>query len=105
MDPEKLEQIQLPVPDAVEKTAYNYLLAERLIRIMNSAAQPGTCLPGACLFTGLSQRSQILLRPDKSQPALCPWVTSTYSQACISGSPPPLQQQPALPVHLLTDPA
>ncbi|XP_073915215.1 protein CLEC16A isoform X3 [Castor canadensis] len=40
MDPEKLEQIQLPVPDAVEKTAYNYLLAERLIRIMNSAAQP-----------------------------------------------------------------
>ena len=41
MDPEKLERIQLPVPSAAEKTAYNHLLAERLIRIMNSAAQPG----------------------------------------------------------------
>uniref|UniRef100_A0A8D1QF09 C-type lectin domain containing 16A n=1 Tax=Sus scrofa TaxID=9823 RepID=A0A8D1QF09_PIG len=40
MDPEKLERIQLPVPSAAEKTAYNHLLAERLIRIMNSAAQP-----------------------------------------------------------------
>lgn len=41
MDPEKLEQIQLPVPGAAEKTTYNHLLAERLIRIMNNAAQPG----------------------------------------------------------------
>ncbi|XP_064448618.1 protein CLEC16A isoform X7 [Mirounga angustirostris] len=40
MDPEKLEQIQLPVPGAAEKTTYNHLLAERLIRIMNNAAQP-----------------------------------------------------------------
>uniref|UniRef100_A0A8D1P1Y3 C-type lectin domain containing 16A n=1 Tax=Sus scrofa TaxID=9823 RepID=A0A8D1P1Y3_PIG len=40
MDPEKLERIQLPVPSAAEKTTYNHLLAERLIRIMNSAAQP-----------------------------------------------------------------
>lgn len=42
MDPEKLERIQLPGPNATEKTIYNHLLAERLIRIMNSAAQPGT---------------------------------------------------------------
>ena len=41
MDPEKLERIQLPVPTAAEKTTYNHLLAERLIRIMNNAAQPG----------------------------------------------------------------
>uniref|UniRef100_A0A8B9YTG0 C-type lectin domain containing 16A n=1 Tax=Bos mutus grunniens TaxID=30521 RepID=A0A8B9YTG0_BOSMU len=40
MDPEKLERIQLPVPTAAEKTTYNHLLAERLIRIMNNAAQP-----------------------------------------------------------------
>ncbi|CAH6786795.1 Clec16a [Phodopus roborovskii] len=40
MDPEKLERIQLPVPSAAEKTTYNHLLAERLIRIMNNAAQP-----------------------------------------------------------------
>lgn len=41
MEPEKLERIQLPEPSAAEKTVYNHLLAERLIRIMNSAAQPG----------------------------------------------------------------
>lgn len=41
MEPEKLERIQLPVPGAAESTAYNHLLAERLIRIMNNAAQPG----------------------------------------------------------------
>lgn len=41
MDAEKLERIQLPVPSAAEKTIYNHLLAERLIRIMNNAAQPG----------------------------------------------------------------
>lgn len=41
MDPEKLEQIQLPGPTVAEKTTYNHLLAERLIRVMNSAAQPG----------------------------------------------------------------
>ncbi|KAK2489922.1 hypothetical protein MC885_003065 [Smutsia gigantea] len=40
MDPEKLEQIQLPGPAVAEKTTYNHLLAERLIRVMNSAAQP-----------------------------------------------------------------
>uniref|UniRef100_A0A2K5EVD9 C-type lectin domain containing 16A n=1 Tax=Aotus nancymaae TaxID=37293 RepID=A0A2K5EVD9_AOTNA len=40
MDPEKLERIQLPVPNVAEKNAYNHPLAERLIRIMNNAAQP-----------------------------------------------------------------
>ncbi|XP_023363332.1 protein CLEC16A isoform X4 [Otolemur garnettii] len=54
IDPEKLERIQLPVPNAAEKTTYNHLLAERLIRIMNNAAQPApvswatnTLLPAA----------------------------------------------------------
>lgn len=50
MDPEKLERIQLPVPTAAEKTTYNHLLTERLIRIMNNAAQPGAW--GCWLFTG-----------------------------------------------------
>lgn len=36
-----LERIQLPVPTASRRTTYNHLLAERLIRIMNNAAQPG----------------------------------------------------------------
>ncbi|XP_074052511.1 protein CLEC16A isoform X7 [Macrotis lagotis] len=40
IDPEKLDRIQLPVRTEVEKTSYNHLLAERLIRIMNYAAQP-----------------------------------------------------------------
>uniref|UniRef100_A0A8C9Q1V3 C-type lectin domain containing 16A n=1 Tax=Spermophilus dauricus TaxID=99837 RepID=A0A8C9Q1V3_SPEDA len=40
IDPEKLERIQLPVPNEAEKTIYNHLLTERLIRIMNNAAQP-----------------------------------------------------------------
>ncbi|XP_074136652.1 protein CLEC16A isoform X2 [Sminthopsis crassicaudata] len=40
IDPEKLDRIQLPVQTEVEKTFYNHLLAERLIRIMNYAAQP-----------------------------------------------------------------
>ncbi|XP_034567059.1 protein CLEC16A isoform X1 [Notolabrus celidotus] len=34
-----LERLQLPVPDQ-EKTSYSLVLAERLIRIMNQAAQP-----------------------------------------------------------------
>jgi hypothetical protein len=46
MDPEKLKRIQLPVPSEAEKTTYNHLLAERLIRIMNNAAQPGTPVLG-----------------------------------------------------------
>ncbi|KAK2097592.1 hypothetical protein P7K49_023043 [Saguinus oedipus] len=44
MDPEKLERIQLPVPNVAEKNTYNHPLAERLIRIMNNAAQPGAHL-------------------------------------------------------------
>ncbi|XP_056662123.1 protein CLEC16A isoform X2 [Monodelphis domestica] len=40
IDPEKLDRIQLPVQTEVEKISYNHLLAERLIRIMNYAAQP-----------------------------------------------------------------
>uniref|UniRef100_A0A4X2KTE5 C-type lectin domain containing 16A n=1 Tax=Vombatus ursinus TaxID=29139 RepID=A0A4X2KTE5_VOMUR len=39
IDPEKLDRIQLPVQTEVEKTSYNHLLSERLIRIMNYAAQ------------------------------------------------------------------
>lgn len=37
----KLERIQLPTEHAEERNSYNHVLAERLIRIMNYAAQPG----------------------------------------------------------------
>lgn len=40
LGPEKLERIQLPTPGAADNS-YNHLLAERLIRIMNNAAQQG----------------------------------------------------------------
>lgn len=35
-----LERLQLPVPDQ-EKSSYSLVLAERLIRVMSQAAQPG----------------------------------------------------------------
>ncbi|KAI4900487.1 hypothetical protein NFI96_018347 [Prochilodus magdalenae] len=39
INPELLEKIQLPVPDR-ERSCYSQVLVERLIRIMNQAAQP-----------------------------------------------------------------
>ncbi|XP_076839911.1 protein CLEC16A isoform X2 [Brachyhypopomus gauderio] len=39
INPELLEKIQLPVPGQ-EKSSYSHVLVERLIRIMNHAAQP-----------------------------------------------------------------
>lgn len=68
MDPEKLERIQLPVPTAAEKTTYNHLLAERLIRIMNNAAQPGAQAcgrwPGVGELQGPGPSSEALASAD-----------------------------------------
>lgn len=41
INPELLEKIQLPVPGQ-ERSSYSHVLVERLIRIMNHAALPGT---------------------------------------------------------------
>lgn len=102
MDPEKLERIQLPVPSVAEKTIYNHLLAERLIRIMNNAAQPGTWgvstvhkgggvrgtrpphqAPGA-----LSSRPGPSAGPGRSQPfplphTHTPWATHALLSCCV----------------------
>ena len=70
MDPEKLERIQLPVPTAAEKTAYNHLLAERLIRIMNNAAQPGAQACG--WFPGVGELQGPSPTPAPGTPASRP---------------------------------
>ena len=108
MDPEKLERIQLPVPTAAEKTTYNHLLAERLIRIMNNAAQPGARAcgrftgvvelwgPGPALAPGaLASRSGPAGNPGRPQPCpchipLCPGPPGPLPSSCVfvSGSPP-----------------
>jgi len=41
INPELLERIQLPVPNQ-DRSSYSQVLVERVIRIMNQAAQPGT---------------------------------------------------------------
>lgn len=81
MDPEKLERIQLPVPTAAEKTTYNHLLTERLIRIMNNAAQPGAW--GCWLFTGA-----VAFRGTR-HPRWAPGALVLGSQADLGQSPLP----------------
>ncbi|KAM6351058.1 protein CLEC16A isoform 3-T3 [Alca torda] len=49
IDPVKLERIQLPAQHAEDRNSYNHVLAERLIRIMNYAAQPD-CVFSSELF-------------------------------------------------------
>uniref|UniRef100_A0A7N5K4H3 C-type lectin domain containing 16A n=1 Tax=Ailuropoda melanoleuca TaxID=9646 RepID=A0A7N5K4H3_AILME len=79
MDPEKLEQIQLPVPGAAEKTTYNHLLAERLIRIMNSAAQPDGKIRLATL-----ELSCLLLKQQVVTSAGC--IIKDVHLACLEGA-------------------
>lgn len=118
MDPEKLERIQLPVPSAAEKTAYNHLLAERLIRIMNSAAQPGAqdpCWlrlgavesqgPGPTPGTrvGLLDLALLGVQADLSHlpcHTLESWATTASCPAVASSLGPP----PPAPVVFVSDP-
>ncbi|XP_045398549.1 protein CLEC16A isoform X3 [Lemur catta] len=79
MDPEKLERIQLPVPNAAEKTTYNHLLAERLIRIMNNAAQPDGKIRLATL-----ELSCLLLKQQVLTGAGC--VIKDVHLACLEGA-------------------
>nr|XP_048289160.1 protein CLEC16A [Myodes glareolus] len=79
MDPEKLERIQLPVPSAVEKTTYNHLLAERLIRIMNNAAQPDGRIRLATL-----ELSCLLLKQQVLTSSGC--IIKDVHLACLEGA-------------------
>lgn len=89
MDPEKLERIQLPEPSAAEKTVYNHLLAERLIRIMNSAAQPGAWNKLAVHrgggIRGIRPPHLILADPGRSQPL--PLACTSVDLGLLSSSP------------------
>ncbi|KAM4820243.1 protein CLEC16A isoform 2-T2 [Thomomys bottae] len=79
MDPEKLERIQLPVPNAAEKTTYNHLLAERLIRIMNNAAQPDGKIRLATLeLSCLLLKQQVLTS--------CGCIIKDVHLACLEGA-------------------
>ncbi|XP_063652728.1 protein CLEC16A isoform X4 [Pan troglodytes] len=79
MDPEKLERIQLPVPNAAEKTTYNHPLAERLIRIMNNAAQPDGKIRLATL-----ELSCLLLKQQVLMSAGC--IMKDVHLACLEGA-------------------
>ncbi|KAM5198885.1 protein CLEC16A isoform 15-T23 [Hipposideros larvatus] len=79
MDPEKLERIQLPAPSAAEKTTYNHLLAERLIRIMNNAAQPDGKIRLATL-----ELSCLLLKQQVVTGAGC--IIKDVHLACLEGA-------------------
>ncbi|XP_046522915.1 protein CLEC16A isoform X5 [Equus quagga] len=79
MDPEKLERIQLPVPTAAEKTTYNHLLTERLIRIMNNAAQPDGKIRLATL-----ELSCLLLKQQVVTSTGC--IIKDVHLACLEGA-------------------
>ncbi|XP_031218344.1 protein CLEC16A isoform X4 [Mastomys coucha] len=79
MDPEKLKRIQLPVPSEAEKTTYNHLLAERLIRIMNNAAQPDGRIRLATL-----ELSCLLLKQQVLTSSSC--VIKDVHLACLEGA-------------------
>ncbi|XP_076433971.1 protein CLEC16A isoform X3 [Peromyscus maniculatus bairdii] len=79
MDPEKLKRIQLPVPSAAEKTTYNHLLAERLIRIMNNAAQPDGKIRLATL-----ELSCLLLKQQVLTSSGC--IIKDVHLACLEGA-------------------
>ncbi|XP_054445552.1 protein CLEC16A isoform X3 [Pteronotus mesoamericanus] len=79
MDPEKLERIQLPVPSVAEKSIYNHLLAERLIRIMNNAAQPDGKIRLATL-----ELSCLLLKQQVVTATGC--IIKDVHLACLEGA-------------------
>nr|XP_034988207.1 protein CLEC16A isoform X3 [Zootoca vivipara] len=61
IEPVTLERIQLSAQDAEEKTSYNHVLAERLIRIMNYAAQPDGKIRLATLELGCLLLKQLVM--------------------------------------------
>ena len=101
MDPEKLERIQLPVPTAAEKTTYNHLLAERLIRIMNNAAQPGARACG--WFPGVGELQGPSPTPAPGAPAV-PGIQAELSRSPAAHTPWAPRTLPSSLVFILEPP-
>nr|XP_005306779.1 protein CLEC16A isoform X7 [Chrysemys picta bellii] len=79
IDPVKLERIQLPAQHAEEKSSYNHVLAERLIRIMNYAAQPAGKVRLATLELGCLLLKQLVLSKSGS-------IIKDVHLACLEGA-------------------
>ncbi|XP_049624506.1 protein CLEC16A [Suncus etruscus] len=78
LGPEKLERIQLPTPGAADNS-YNHLLAERLIRIMNNAAQQDGKIRLATL-----ELSCLLLKQQVAPGTGC--IIKDVHLACLEGA-------------------
>ncbi|XP_069503907.1 protein CLEC16A isoform X2 [Ambystoma mexicanum] len=79
MNPIKLERIQLPVQIIKGKNSYNQLLAERLIRIMNQAAQADGKVRLATLELGCLLLKQLVFSNDAC-------IIKDVHLACLEGA-------------------
>uniref|UniRef100_A0A8C3J8D5 C-type lectin domain containing 16A n=1 Tax=Calidris pygmaea TaxID=425635 RepID=A0A8C3J8D5_9CHAR len=79
IDPVKLERIQLPAQHAEERNSYNHVLAERLIRIMNYAAQPDGKIRLATLELGCLLLKQLVFSKNSS-------IIKDVHLACLEGA-------------------
>ncbi|XP_075755421.1 protein CLEC16A isoform X5 [Pelodiscus sinensis] len=79
IDPVKLERIQLPAQHAEERGSYNHVLAERLIGIMNYAAQPDGKVRLATLELGCLLLKQLVLSKNGS-------IIKDVHLACLEGA-------------------
>ncbi|NXV15510.1 CL16A protein, partial [Cepphus grylle] len=79
IDPVKLERIQLPAQHAEERNSYNHVLAERLIRIMNYAAQPDGKIRLATLELGCLLLKQLVFSNNGS-------IIKDVHLACLEGA-------------------
>ncbi|XP_054849163.1 protein CLEC16A isoform X2 [Eublepharis macularius] len=79
MEQETLERIQLSAQDAEEKNTYNPVFAERLIRIMNFAAQPDGRIRLATLELGCLLLKQLVLSKHGS-------IIKDVHLACLEGA-------------------
>ncbi|KAM6244959.1 protein CLEC16A isoform 2-T2 [Spheniscus humboldti] len=79
IDPVKLERIQLPAQHAEERNSYNHVLAERLIRIMNYAAQPDGKIRLATLELGCLLLKQLVFSKNGS-------IIKGVHLACLEGA-------------------
>ncbi|NXN30414.1 CL16A protein, partial [Nycticryphes semicollaris] len=79
IDPVKLERIQLPAQHAEERNSYNHVLAERLIRIMNYAAQPDGKIRLATLELGCLLLKQLVFSKNGS-------LIKDVHLACLEGA-------------------
>uniref|UniRef100_A0A8C0C197 C-type lectin domain containing 16A n=1 Tax=Buteo japonicus TaxID=224669 RepID=A0A8C0C197_9AVES len=74
-----LERIQLPAQHAEERNSYNHVLAERLIRIMNYAAQPDGKIRLATLELGCLLLKQLVFSKNGS-------IIKDVHLACLEGA-------------------